>query len=88
MGKGRSIVHVAIKSMQSRRSGAEEWQERLASRKAQKGKNMKLAWLCYPRKHDDDDDSDPPVFMTENQEHNSWRWEKVVAIVYAELETK
>ena len=51
---------------------------------------MKLAWLCYSFTLEEDEEeykeqlSNLPKFLTEEPE--SWRYSKVVPIVYAEIE--
>jgi hypothetical protein len=46
---------------------------------------MKLAWLCYPRKYEDDEEEEPePIIKFE--EPVRYFYERVVMIVYAEVE--
>jgi hypothetical protein len=45
---------------------------------------MKLAWLCYPRKYEDDEEEEEPIIKFE--EPGRHFYERVVMIVYAEVE--
>lgn len=44
---------------------------------------MKLAWLCYPHAYEDDDDPVEPSLMF--VEPSRYAYERVIQIVYAEI---
>jgi len=47
---------------------------------------MKLAWICYPHSYDDEDEDEETIPVLVTTEPHEYRYKKVIAIVYAELE--